>query len=257
MEERREKLTCEQARARIPQHARGTLQAAEVAVLRAHFDECEACAELYRDAIETSVVLGKAAIEEVETSETRRRATRKGTLEGMKAGASSFRWRTILIPLFFAWLIIEISGVFALSPRIVLVEAEGAVVVAERPVEAYEELGEEDSLLLLRGSWCEVAAGASASFEMPGGDFTLVGPAALLAEVVDPPRLRLQSGSFTIDTDEPLTLITQRGVLEIEHGAGSVLSELGGIKISWERGEGVLVDSKAEVPLEPGAELSR
>ena len=257
MEERREKLTCEQARARIPQHARGTLQTAEVAVLRTHFEECEDCAALYRDAIETSVVLGKTAIEEVEGSEIRRRAARKGTLQGMKAGAGGFRWRTIFIPLFFAWLIIEVSGVFALAPRIVLVGAEGAVSVAERPVEAYEELGEEDSLLLVRGSWCAVAGGGSASFELPGGDFTLTGPAALLAEGVNPPRLRLQSGSFAFETDGPLTLITQRGVLELESGEGLVVSELGALVITWERGEGVLVDANGETLLEPGSELRR
>ncbi len=257
MEERTEKLTCEQARARIPQHVRGTLQTAEVAVLRTHFGECEGCAALYRDAIETSVILGKTAIEEVEGSEVRRRAARKGTLQGMKAGASGFRWRTIFLPLFFAWLIIEISGAFALSPRIVLVGAEGAVNVAERPVEAYEELGEEDSLLLVRGSWCEVAAGGYARFELPGGEFTLTGPAALLAEGVDPPRLRLQSGSFVFETDGLLRLITQRGVLEVERGAGSVVSELGGVVISWDRGDGVLVDAMGEAMLEPGSELRR
>jgi hypothetical protein len=257
MEEKKEILTCEQARARIPQHARGTLQSAEVAVLRGHFEGCEPCEAVYRDAIETEVYLGKTAIEESEGSEMRRRATRARTLEGMKGSASGFRWRTILIPLFFAWLIIEVSGVFALTPRIVLVDAEGGVSVAGRPVEAYEELGEDDSLLLVRGSWCEVAVGGYASFELPGGSFTLTGPAGLLAEGVDPPRLRLQSGSLALKLDGPLTLVTQRGVLELESGEGLVVSDLGGLEIFWERGEGVLVDAKGETQLAPGIELQR
>ena len=256
MDTRRENLTCEQALARIPQHARGTLQSEEVVLLRAHFEGCEDCSGQYREAIEATVQLGKAAIDEVEESDARRRAARARTQEGMR-GARSFRWRTIFLPLFFAWLIIEISGVFSQAPRIVLLEAQGAVSVAGRSVEYYEELGDEDALLLVRSSWCVVGEGGSASFELPGGRFTLTGPASLLAESVDPPRLQLPVGSFAFETDGPLTLITQRGVLVLEEGEAEVLAGPEAVEISWLRGAGVFQDASGEAPLEVGALLRR
>jgi hypothetical protein len=256
MDTRRDNLTCEQARARIPQHARGTLQAEEVALLRAHFEGCEDCSEQYREAIEATVQLGKAAIDEVEESDVRRRATRARTQEGMR-GARSFRWRTILLPLFFAWLIIEISGVFSQAPRIVLVEAQGAVYVAERSVESYEEFSDENALLLVRSSWCEIGEGGSASFELPGGRFTLTGPAALLAEGVDPPRLHLKYGSFAFETDGDLTLITQRGSLKLEEGKAVVLAGPEAVEIDWIHGAGVFQDASGEAPLEAGVLLRR
>jgi hypothetical protein len=46
-------------------------------------------------------------------------------------------------------------------------------------------------------------------------------------------------------------------VLELESGEGLVVSDLGGLEIFWERGEGVLVDAKGETQLAPGIELQR
>ena len=120
-----------------------------------------------------------------------------------------------------------------------------------RPVEAYEELGEDDVLLLVRGAWCQVADGGSAVFEVPGGRVSLTGPTAVLAEGVEPPRLRVQYGTLALEMDGPLELITQRGVLEVTEGAGVVVAGPEVLEVSWVRGEGRIVDAQGETALEP------
>jgi len=257
MDTRGQTLTCEDARARIPQHAQGGLSTEEVTPLRAHLEACPECATLYREQVEASVDIGLSAIKEVEEAETRRRVQRARTSVEMGSRARGFRWRTLLMPLFFAWLIIQVSGVFAQAPRIVLVEADGMVEVAGRPVEAYEELGEDDVLLLVRGSWCQVADGGSAVFEVTGGRVSLTGPAAVLAEGVEPPRLRVQHGTLALDMKGPLELITQRGVVEIEQGRGVLVAGPEVVEITWSEGVGRLIDARGETALERGTVLRR
>ena len=251
MDTERQTLTCEEVRARIPQHVHGGLKSEEVKPLRAHFEACPECAESYRELVEAKVDLGLHAIQEVEEAETRRRVQRLRTSDEMSKPSRLLRLRTLIFPLFFAWLLIQISGVFAQAPRIVLVEADGAVDVAGRPVEAYEELGEDDVLLLVRGAWCQVADGSSAVFEVPGGRVSLTGPTAVLAEGVEPPRLRVQYGTLALEMDGPLELVTQRGALEVTSGAGVVVAGPEVLVVSWARGEGRLVDAHGEMALEP------
>jgi hypothetical protein len=251
MDTERQTLTCEEARARIPQHVQGGLSSEEAKPLRAHFEVCSDCAARYKELVEAKVDLGLHAIREVEEAETRRRVARARTSNEMSKPSRGLRIRTLILPLFFAWLLIQISGVFAQSPRIVLVEADGVVDVAGRPVEAYEELGEDDVLLLVRGAWCQVADGGSAVFEVPGGRVSLTGPTAVLAEGVEPPRLRVQYGTLALEMDGPLELITQRGVLEVTEGAGVVVAGPEVLEVSWVRGEGRIVDAQGETALEP------
>lgn len=257
MTTRKQSLTCEEARARIPQHVQGGLGSAEATPLRAHFEACRECSTLYREQVESSVDIGLSAIEEVEQAELRRRVARARTNEGMADPKRGFRWRVLFMPMFFAWLIIQVSGVFSQAPRIVLVEASGMVDVAGRPVEAYEELGDDDVLLLVRGAWCQVADGGSAVFEVPKGRVRLSGPAAVLAERVDPPRLRVQYGSVEVEMDGPLELITQRGSVEITEGRGVVIAGPEVVEVSWGEGVGVLIDARGETALEAGTVLRR
>lgn len=257
MDTRGHTLTCEVARARIPQHVQGGLSNEEVKPLRAHFESCPECAAFYREQVEASVDIGLSAINEVEEAETRRRVQRARTSEGMDKRSRGFRWRTILMPLFFAWLIVQVSGAFAQAPRIVLVEASGLVDVAGRPVEAYEELGDDDALLLVRGAWCQVADGGSAVFEVPGGRVSLTGPAAVLAEGVEPPRLRMQYGTLALEMEGPLELITQRGTVEVTQGRGVVIAGPEVVEVTWSEGEGQLIDARGETGLEPDTVLRR
>ena len=257
MDTDKQTLTCEEARARIPQHVQGGLSTEEVKPLRAHFEVCKDCAGSYRELVEAKVDLGLNAIREVEESETRRRVERARTSSRMNKRTRGLRLRTLLLPIFFAWLLIQISGAFAQAPRIVLVEATGSVDVAGRSVEAYEELGEDDVLLLVRGAWCQVADGGSAVFEVPAGRVSLTGPAAVLAEGVDPPRLRVQYGTLALEMDGPLELITQRGALEITNGAGVVVAGPEVVEVTWTRGDGRLIDARGEITLEPDTVLRR
>ena len=251
MDTERQTLTCEEVRVRIPQHVQGGLRSEEVKPLRAHFEACPDCAANYRELVEAKVDLGLHAIQEVEEAETRRRVERARTSSGMSKPTRGLRYRTLILPLFFAWLLIQVSGVFAQTPRIVLVEANGVVDVAGRSVEAYEELGEDDVLLLVRGAWCQVADGGLAVFEVPGGRVSLTGPSAVLAEGVDPPRLRVQYGTLALEVDGPLELVTQRGVLEVTSGAGVVVAGPEVLEVSWAHGEARLIDARGEAVLEP------
>ena len=251
MDTERQTLTCKEARARIPQHVQGGLSSEEVKPLRAHFEACPDCAENYRELVEAKVDLGLHAIQEVEKAETRRRVERLRTSSEMSKPSRGLRVRTLILPLFFAWILIQVSGVFAQAPRIVLVEADGVVDVAGRPVEAYEELGEDDVLLLVRGAWCQVADGGSAIFEVPGGRVSLRGPTAVLAEGVEPPRLRVQYGTLALEMDGPLELVTQRGIVEVTNGAGVVVAGPEVLEVSWIRGEGRLIDARGETALVP------
>ncbi len=257
MDTRGHTLTCDEARARTTQHVQGGLSTEEATPLRAHFDACPECATLYREQVEASVDIGLSAIHEVEEAEVRRRVQRVRTYEGMDKRSRSFRWRTLLMPLFFAWLIVQISGTFAQAPRIVLLEASGAVEVAGRPVEAYEELGEDDALLLVRGAWCQVADGGSAVFEVPGGRVSLTGPAAVLAEGVEPPRLRLQHGTLALDMEGPLELITQRGTVEVTQGRGVIVAGPAVVEVTWLEGVGRMIDARGETELERDTVLRR
>jgi len=257
MTTRKQTMNCEEARARISQHVQGGLPSEEATPLRAHFDACRECETLYRGQVEASVNVGLTAIEEVEQAELRRRVARAQTLEGMGERSRGFRWRILFLPMFFAWLIIQVSGVFSQAPRIVLVDASGTVDVAGRPIEAYEELGADDVLLLVRGAWCQVAAGGRAVFEVPKGRVSLSGPAAVLAERVDPPRLRVQYGTVEVEMDGPLELITQRGSVEIASGRGVVIAGPEMVEVSWVEGEGLLINAWGETALEAGTVLRR
>ena len=251
MDTERQTLSCEEAQAKIPQHVQGGLMGEELRSLRAHLEGCPACAAIYREQVEAKVDLGLHAMKEVEAAETRRKVERARTSSTMGGPERLLKIRTLLVPLFFAWLLIQISGVFAESPRIVLVEAEGTVDVAGRPVEAYEELGEADALLLVRGAWCQVADGGSAAFELPGGRVKLVGPAAVLAEGVEPPRLRVQYGTLALAMDGPLELVTQRGALEVSGGEGTLVAGPEVLEVSWVSGDARVVDARGETILEP------
>ncbi|MCH2106466.1 MAG: zf-HC2 domain-containing protein [Planctomycetes bacterium] len=251
MDTERQTLSCEEARAKIPQHVQGGLEGEEARSLRAHFEGCVDCAESYREQVEAKVDLGLHAMQEVEAAETRRKVERVRTSREMSAPERVLKIRTLILPLFFAWLLVQISGVFAQAPRIVLLEAEGAVDVAGRPVEAYEELGEDDALLLVRGAWCQVADGGRAVFEVPGGRFSLTGPAAVLAEGVEPPRLRVQYGTLALQVDGPLELVTQRGSLEVTEGSGTIVAGPEVLEVSWARGDGRIIDARGETSLEP------
>ncbi len=222
-------LTCEEARELLDAHAAGVLAAPERARLRRHLVGCRECAAAYREAARLRAGGGRtvtAAREREAVAAARRRHVAEG-LWSQKG--RRLRLRTVLVPAFFIWLILQIAGVGGSPPRLELVEWSGDVTVAD-----FTPHEDAPPLVARRGAWTRTGDRARALLRSEDVEFELGPFTRLLVESADPPRARLERGDLRVRGSA--TVVTMLGIVKVEAGAGRIRAEGGSVEVASEGG---------------------
>src|SRR5690606_1851292 len=150
-----------------------------------------------------------------------------------------FRLRTLLIPAFFTWLILQIAGVGKSSGRLEVSEARGDVTIAERPYADYER-----TPLLIRGAWCNTEEASSATLVAPEARVVVGSWSSVQAEATEPLRLRLRAGER--DLGGPATSGTSFGVVALVSSAGTMRLRAEGVDLECRAGSLVFIGPLGE-----------
>lgn len=252
-------LACEGAERALRLHARGALDGSRAQALRAHLVLCPGCAAVYRATVEQRARLGRTLRGEFPGSGAAPRHRVTPTEPALALGADersgdgplpeepgaegegargerarAARWRrlrlrTVLMPLFFAWLILQVTGVGARPARMEVLEARGLVSVAERPYAQYE-----GPPRLVRGAWCHTEDGSWARIAASGAKLELGAWTSVQAEQFDPPRVRLRAGELTVWGTA--SVVTWIGVIDLEAAEARVRLVPGGLELDCRAG---------------------
>ena len=185
-------VECAQARALIERFAESTLAAEDSQAMRAHLVGCEVCAARYRETIE-SVGRSAAAAREVrerKQAEAERAQRVHDTVAGQVREPRkhrNWRLRTILLPAFFASLMIMVFRSQAPKPAFRVDSAIGEIEVTGRPLASYGE----HEVVLRRGARC--ITGANSSVRLDTEDCTLA-----LGELSEVMIVRLRTASRAV-----------------------------------------------------------
>lgn len=254
--------SCELAELDLRLHAQGALPAERAQRLRAHLVQCASCAAEFRSAVEQRARLGRAVRGGPEVAGQGQRSSpapstpvlaMEDDLEDARpprptAAAKRqrrFRLRTLVIPAFFTWLILQIAGAGAKPGRLEVSEARGNVTIAERPYTDYER-----TPLLIRGAWCNTDEASSATLVAPGARVVVGSWSSVQAEATEPLRLRLRAGE--LDLEGTATIVTNLGVVDLVSGAGHMRLSAEGVQLECRAGSLVFVGPLGERRLVAG-----
>lgn len=241
-------LTCEEAKELLEVHAAGGLSASARAELRAHLVRCPGCAAEYRRAAWVRARGGRT-LEASREREAVAAARRRHASEDLWARKSRrLRLRTVLVPAFFIWLMLEIAGVTGSKPRFELAEWEGEVTVADfRPSPG------APPLVARRGAWARTGEGGRALLRSDAAELELGPLTRLLIESADPPRARLERGTLAVRGS--LSLVALLGIVKVEQGRGRVRVQGGAVEVVSEGGRWLVRGPLGERELAPGESL--
>ena len=246
-------LDCEETRALIQRFAESTLSGDDSRDMRAHLVGCEECAARYRETIESVGRSAAAAREVRERKEAERERAQRvhDTVAGQVQEPRkhrNWRLRTILLPAFFAALMIMVYR--GQKPRSAyhVESAIGEIEVTGRPLASYGE----HEVVLRRGARC--VTGANSSVRLVSEENTLaVGEhSQVLIEGLDPARARLFSGSLNVEG--ACTIETVVGLLRV-NGAGArgrVALDPDGFLVAPTQGTWTFLDADGEVTVRTG-----
>lgn len=237
-------IDCGEAAGLTRAFASGVLGTAETKRLRSHLARCRECMGAYRAAIETTAQLGRFTVEEREKRliDRQRRALHAKAFGPREKGRKRPNWlrlRLVLMPAFFIYLMIQITGLGPPPARVDLVASEGPVTLDGRDVG-----GREDEILVLPGRWVGTGPYAKALLDARSASVELAAETELLLESARPVRLRLRRGGVQVEGD--LTVVTVLGLVEVAEGRGHLYFGDGGLQVEPEVGTWKLFDKRGE-----------
>jgi hypothetical protein len=237
-------LDCDEVVGLSRAFASGTLDMEDTRRLRSHLAHCRECMNTYRDAVQTTAQLGRFTIEEREKRllDRQRRARHAKVFSSPEKVSKRPNWlrlRLILMPAFFIYLMIQITGFGPPPARVDLVKSDGQVSLQGREVG-----GREHELLVLPGRWVTTGLYSKAWLDARTAKVRMSGETELLLESARPVRLRLRRGGLEVEGD--ITLVTALGLLEISEGRGHVFLGDGGLRLDPVAGSWKLFDRRGE-----------
>lgn len=243
-------LDCEEALKRVHGFALGNLPPIQVRELRQHILGCSTCRVAYKEAIETTASfahVSKQEREEQEIERTKRRihAERFGPTAEVVKHRRFYRLRIALIPAFFIFLMLKVTGLGEPPARVDLVATDGTV-----QLEKDQVLVTEDPILILPGRWLHTSTFSSANLVSRDVTVELGSRTTLLLESARPVRMRLRRGQLDIEGD--LIIYSMLGMLHVSQGKGRVTLNSDGLLIEAESGGWKLLDKSGETPIKPG-----